>query len=291
MTSYLDRYQRGECEEVWAELLALGEQVRTEPVYPDALAVARETMRRARANIETLIPRLHELGYQFGYAWLARRVQYYREGGGGYTPEDLAHPAIAADLEALQAEAHRQRAPFVPPSPDIAESLQQLEALLGVFPLSLRAWYECVGAVDFVGTPPAPWIRLLEQGKEPAGFFDPFALPEDTYCLLDPLYVDDLPVASHSGRWELAHTGTLSQPHLRIGLDKYNKYNFSGGGASRVTLPNPAMDAPLLLEAHHTTFVNYLRICFRWGGFPGLEQCPGVPRKDLAYLIEGLLPV
>ena len=33
MTSFLGRYQQGEYEEVWAELLALGEQVRTEPVY------------------------------------------------------------------------------------------------------------------------------------------------------------------------------------------------------------------------------------------------------------------
>ena len=47
MTSFLERYQQGACEEVWADLLALGEQVYTEPLYTDALAVARETMRPA----------------------------------------------------------------------------------------------------------------------------------------------------------------------------------------------------------------------------------------------------
>ena len=38
-------------------------------MYSDALAPARETMRRARWNIETLIPRLIALGYQFSYGW------------------------------------------------------------------------------------------------------------------------------------------------------------------------------------------------------------------------------
>jgi hypothetical protein len=68
--TYLDRYLRGEHEQVWDELVALGAAVREEPLYSDALAVARETMRRARHNIETLIPRLVRVGYLFGYGWL-----------------------------------------------------------------------------------------------------------------------------------------------------------------------------------------------------------------------------
>ncbi|HEV8191173.1 MAG TPA: hypothetical protein VGP82_06775 [Ktedonobacterales bacterium] len=61
----------GEHEQVWAELLALAAQVRAEAVYADALGVARETIRRARYTIETLIPRLEAIGYRFGYDWLA----------------------------------------------------------------------------------------------------------------------------------------------------------------------------------------------------------------------------
>src|SRR5262245_2042430 len=68
--SYLDRYLAGEYEQVWAELVALDGVVREEPIYSDALAVARETMRRVRWNIETLIPRLIAIGYQFGYGWV-----------------------------------------------------------------------------------------------------------------------------------------------------------------------------------------------------------------------------
>src|SRR5579859_7270575 len=65
MVSYLERYLQGECIQVWAELVALGEHVREEPVYADAWAVACETMRRVRQNIEGVIPRLRARGYVF----------------------------------------------------------------------------------------------------------------------------------------------------------------------------------------------------------------------------------
>ena len=50
---------------MWADLAALGEKVREPAVLEDARAVARETMRRARKNVEILIPRLREIGYRF----------------------------------------------------------------------------------------------------------------------------------------------------------------------------------------------------------------------------------
>jgi hypothetical protein len=65
LSNYYDRYQRGERIEVWSDLIALGEAVRQEPVYSDAVAVARETMARARQNVETLIKRLDGIGYRF----------------------------------------------------------------------------------------------------------------------------------------------------------------------------------------------------------------------------------
>src|SRR5579859_1959542 len=38
--SYMQRYLDGDRERVWIELLSMGEEVRNEPVYSDALAVA-----------------------------------------------------------------------------------------------------------------------------------------------------------------------------------------------------------------------------------------------------------
>src|SRR5690348_15426645 len=65
MRTFLDRYQAGEHAAVWEELMALGEGVRQEPYYADATAVAAETMRRARHNVELLIRRLDARGYRF----------------------------------------------------------------------------------------------------------------------------------------------------------------------------------------------------------------------------------
>lgn len=73
MATFLARYLSGEHESVWADLLALGAAVREEPISADALAVAHETMRRVQHNLALLIPRLHELGYTFGYQWAVDR--------------------------------------------------------------------------------------------------------------------------------------------------------------------------------------------------------------------------
>src|SRR5271170_6231924 len=75
MPTYLERYLNGECAEVWAHLVALGNKVREKPVLLDAEAVADETMRRARRNLGTLIPRLAAVGYRFAAPALERRLE------------------------------------------------------------------------------------------------------------------------------------------------------------------------------------------------------------------------
>src|SRR6266566_2282930 len=72
--------------------------------------------------------------------------------------------------------------------------------------------------------------------------------------------------------------------------DNYFKYGYGGTGAYSIILPCKAFDAPLLLERHHTTFINYLRLCFRWGGFPGLELDNQLKPSELASLIKDLQP-
>ena len=270
MAGYLDRYQRGEREPVWAELLALGEQVRSEPLYADALAVARETMGRVRQNIETLIPRLVAIGYRFGY-------------------EDIP-----------QEEGDWDPPVFVSPASDVAATITEAERRFGALPLSLCAFYEVVGTVNFVGTMPKNWLVRC-----------------DAEHTLDPLYVYPAQAARDGTvAWEEVYGGTTDEewdlsspddedecdgrayfalPHdcflVPIAPDQWHKYDISGCGSHEIAVPNVAADARLLTEWHHTTFVNYLRICFRWGGFPGLERVPKPPIEDLAYLTEGLLPI
>jgi len=82
-------------------------------------------MRRARANIETLIPRLAALGWTFG--------------------ED------APDWEGC----------WTPPPPDAPALVDAMEGICGPIPLALRAFYEIVGGVDFRGEHPE-WLELYD---------------------------------------------------------------------------------------------------------------------------------
>ena len=62
---FYQRYISGDYRGVWADLGALGGTVRYDPVAPDALAVAYETMHRAAKNIDVLVSRLEAIGYEF----------------------------------------------------------------------------------------------------------------------------------------------------------------------------------------------------------------------------------
>lgn len=130
MATYLERYLAGEREAVWEELTAFGAAIREEPLFADAQAVARETMRRVRHNIELLIPRLRALGYRFG---------------------EIPH---AYGWEEWEREFTKAYPVFQPPPPDTAGRLDDLEQRVGVVPLSLRAFYLEIGGVNLVGTDP-----------------------------------------------------------------------------------------------------------------------------------------
>lgn len=112
---YLQRYQSGEREEVWAELQSMGERILEVGIKDDAWAVACETMRRARVNVETIYARLNAQGYVF-------------------EEQDWA---------------------WIPAAPTDVDTVRNIESLVGPMPLSLRAWYEIVGSVWWTGRHPA----------------------------------------------------------------------------------------------------------------------------------------
>src|SRR5438105_15285448 len=111
MSSVIERYAHGQHEQAWDDLYALGSAVRRLDHFDDAMAVARETMRRVRANCELLIRRWEALGWRFGNDTRA---------------EPLGEP--------------------LPPP-----VLDHIERLYGTMPLALPAFYEVVAAVDFSG--------------------------------------------------------------------------------------------------------------------------------------------
>jgi hypothetical protein len=326
--AYLERYLAGEYEQVWAELQALGAAIREEPLYSDALAVARETMRRVRENLEMLIPRLVAIGYQFGYGWVQPpadelfgwrlRRDYLR-----MLEEVRTQPPILtvdADVEEHLAERRVREARLrdlgapailmetqerllaeLEAYPRAAARLRELEERVGDLPLSVRAWYELVGGVNLVGVHPdwAPliaesgWIDAsywergfdLEDGGHPMQYLEPlqiFALGvREPYGISVP---GGHPVAD--GRLGRATRSLAIMPNERLAYLE----NGQDGFYYEIEMPCASADAALLYERHETTFVNYLRICLRWAGFPGWERLPVHPERDIAALTAGLLP-
>jgi hypothetical protein len=238
MATFYERYINGEHAAVWAELTELGEAVREEPLCADAQAVAHETMRRVRWNIEILIRRLASHDYRFGLY-----------------PDQTPIPGY--------------RGPLGQPPASITERIEYLTALEDVkaIPLSLESFWKVVGEVNLAGYHPG-WPAYS-----------------------DPLWVEPVEAAIREyADWEYSlQQGLLEEDFFGVPLapDAYHKDNVSGGDPYQILVPNADMDAVLEFERHEILFVDYLRLCFRCGGFPGLE---GHLPAAVLQLAEGLEP-
>jgi hypothetical protein len=223
MPTLLERYVAGEHEQVWKELAELGPLVRRPEHFQGAYAVAQETMRRARSNIETLRGRLTTLGYEFA--------------NGG--------------------EVHVQ------PEPDIEERINALEGKVGPLPLSLRAFYEIVGSVDFCQSPAQLKIGRLQEQE--AG--QQARTPESE--LLELGAFDPLEVRPFSGV-EAKVPGLDGRIYYCFASDEFHKADYSGGENYHVWIPDHNVDFPIRgMYNIDELFVVYLRTTFQNGGFRG----------------------
>jgi hypothetical protein len=170
----------------------------------------------------------------------------------------------------LEPPARRGDQPFVPAPPGAAQQLRKFERTGMVLPLSLEAWVQEVGSVNLMGAHP----KLCFLGDE-EGF---------PYLFADPLMID-VPLRHIVG--EDAADGI----ECVIGLDDEGKAGESDPDFYFVRLPDLHADVRLRGERHKTNFVDYLRLAFRWGGFPGWEQYDERPEQELEALTEGLLAI
>lgn len=248
MATWLERYKSGETELVWAEMRARGAAVREGALFEDAMAVARETMRRVRSNAETVHGRLRDIGYAF------------------------EQPAGA----------------LVTPGPHIMDDVLEVETTLGPLPLSLRVFYEIVGAIDFRQS-----FKQLVNFYAREGRTD---VPEVLFLgEADPLVVHPIQ--------EIVDELVAKPKKLSFCFapDEFHKANYSGGENYHLNLPDPAADAPVLgMYGVDETFVQHLRLCFRFGGFRGHIECEPEgdkgwkvpPRMEIARKLgDGLLPL
>lgn len=267
--SYLERYMSGEYEAVWDELTALGD-LRDDETRAAAIAVAQETMQRVKANIKMLADRLWSLGFRFGEGFLgetyADRLKYFLDDAPVY--------GFANDHTDL-----------------FREEIARLETITGGLPISLRTFYAIIGSVNFVGTGP-----MWREDEPITG--RPLARRMLSRYGSDPLFVFSPKIALQVySDWQAAFTqpdppkGVIEPDAIDIAPSHDYKIGIGGDGPYQIRVPSTAADAPLVDEWHQTTFVNYLRICCRWGGFPGLEHHRDRDnlKKMIADLTEGLI--
>ena len=131
MTFY-DSYFAGAHEDVWKRLGLLRTTNLSEGQLDDIKAVAIETMRRARANIEIIIGRLRSMNYRFTCEVVSRDLGFLND--------------INASANTWQ--------PHSPPDDEAVQRLAQASRDAGAFPLTLSTWYEVVGSVNLMGTHP-----------------------------------------------------------------------------------------------------------------------------------------
>jgi len=150
-------------------------------------------------------------------------------------------------------------------------------------PLSLRAFLEEVGWVDLVGTHPA--LNPLNDSGEPLFHTDPLQLSPGCEWDLQAVFEEwsgASPEEREPAGWQLGSSAEGKSDEL---MDELPEDLYS------IQLPNAAADAPLEGEVHKISFVEYLRLSFQRGGFPGWENYEHRPEKELASLREGLLPL
>jgi hypothetical protein len=311
MATFLDRYLGGECVAVWRELASLGKEVRNKRYAADASAVARETMRRARHNVEILITRLDAIGYRFmalkdhdritkeansrvfriimeisakmdpgdkrrsDHIRILRSPEYRKE------LEERANHARQATIQSLDGVGHGApsslKNPNVWSSPgkQTAKELNQLEKLAGgPLPLSLRAWYEEVGGISLLG-----WHSLLSPNSDE---------PHSDVCP-DPLMIEPLKLVIRQFREEEFER----QAHVYLAPDDVTKGGAGGAGPYGMRVPEASADGVFAVVGSRKgpSFINYLRGAFKWGGFPGWEGKRGCPTKLISELAHGLIPL
>jgi hypothetical protein len=152
------------------------------------------------------------------------------------------------------------------------------------FPVSIVAFWRVVGGLDFV------WD--YNRGRNAPDIFGGL-----TIFQLDPLYVEGpsyLPYAAAEWRDRIDVGDTPKGGPFRLGLapDNYHKDNYSGGSPYGVTVPELCADPLFGGDDFQMRFTNYLRLSFRWGGFPGLAVLPtsSVISKRVIELTEGFEP-
>ena len=296
VSNYYDRYQRGERIEVWSDLIALGDAVRQEPVYSDAVAVARETMTRARENVETLITRLDGIGYEFLTPQRAMQgLAAHLEGMQAFAAKQLEalHTNQFTGFESLEAiQAGFIKNQFVPAAEQIANSprMQQLVEWMragesaespanslgdmNIYTRAANRDAELENVERILGGPLPISLRAWSEAVTRVSFLgshpvlnpravarfdtrEPAPNPDES-AMPDPLVLNDVVIAALRDRDD---PDLWNEDIFLIGI----------GESHGIRVPDSSADSAFV-DGTKGFLVEYLRRAFAWGGFPGWER-------------------
>jgi hypothetical protein len=170
---------------------------------------------------------------------------------------------IARRLPALGYQFQRPSAVFPGPEPGTENAIERIEREVGNLPLALKIFWRHVGSADFTARH-RTW-RPVEYPWAGCEYPDPLVVypPSVAIAELDEFLGD----REERMRSQFPYVVPIAPDHV-------HKDNVSGGTWYNLSVPAGADDPPLNHEWHQTTFVNYLELAVRWGGFPGLERYP-----------------
>ncbi len=152
----------------------------------------------------------------------------------------------------------------------IDTAIDRLKREVGPIPLALEAFYRRIGSVNFLGEHPE-W-----EGCD---------FPDAVFVYPVTVALEELD--EFLDRRE-EYTEAFGGFRVPIAPDYYHKEDVSGGMWYGIALPDESEDPILLEEWHETTFLNYLELCVKCAGFPGLEDCEGEHNWPVEELTRGL---
>ncbi len=139
------------------------------------------------------------------------------------------------------------------------KSLNKAVEPFGYIPLSLQYFYRYVGGINFA------WNYE--------------AKPDIRWPMADALQIMSLDslLKTVTDRYWAEEMQDYIEEGLPFGLaisaDDLHKDNVSGGPMYAIAItPEPSVDSLLLYESHNLLFIDYLRLCFKYAGFPGLTD-------------------
>ena len=147
-----------------------------------------------------------------------------------------------------------------------AERMAAIERMTGgLLPPSLEAFWRIVGGVC--------WVWDYDQDEAPSiNGLDLSRIDTDAFWIVSCATVERLCFEEWEDQRDEIHPDLVGPFQLELSPDRLHKMNVSGGPSHGIELPFRGADPPFQQEDRSLPFVDYLRDCFAWAGFPHLSH-------------------